>query len=110
MLFVSAVVAIVLFEYLLDLFLDALHAFFLAKTSNEVLTFFVSLVVLLAVCVVCYKVHQVCSIFTDKIASGYKSFTNENSSDNIFSEVYNGPTISLKDKALFILCIKGIRT
>ncbi|APR97935.1 hypothetical protein [Wolbachia endosymbiont of Folsomia candida] len=108
---VSAFAVMILFEYLLDLFLDTLHAFFLAKTSSEVLTFFASLAVLLSVCVACYQIHKICSFFTEKIASGYQSFKNENSDDNIFSEVYNDPTIGIKDKILFfsiylIYCIQ----
>ncbi|GFR07172.1 uncharacterized protein TNCT_13451 [Trichonephila clavata] len=40
-------------------------------------------------------------IFSTKIISSYQSFKNENADGNIFSEVYNDPTIRLKDKALF---------
>ncbi|WP_341817166.1 hypothetical protein [Wolbachia endosymbiont (group A) of Agelastica alni] len=107
----AAIGAIFLFEYLLDIFINALYAFLLAKTSSEVLAVFGTLAVLLATCVLCYGLHKLCSIFTEKITSSYQSFKNENSDDNIFSEVYNDPTIGLKDKILFfsiylIYCIQ----
>ncbi|WP_245970166.1 hypothetical protein [Wolbachia endosymbiont of Bemisia tabaci] len=104
----AAIGAILLFDYLLQI---ALYAFLLAKTSSEVLAVFGTLAVLLATCVLCYGLHKLCSIFTEKITSSYQSFKNENSDDNIFSEVYNDPTIGLKDKILFfsiysIYCIQ----
>ncbi|WP_246038730.1 hypothetical protein [Wolbachia endosymbiont of Leptopilina clavipes] len=107
----AAIGAIFLFDYLLEIFIDALYAFLLAKTSSEVLAVFGTLAVLLATCVLCYGLHKLCSIFTEKITSSYQSFKNENSDDNIFSEVYNDPTIGLKDKILFfsiysIYCIQ----
>ncbi len=107
----AAIGAIFLFEYLLDIFINALYAFLLAKTSSEVLAVFGTLAVLLATCVLCYGLHKLCSIFTEKITSSYQSFKNENSDDSIFSEVYNDPTIGLKDKILFfsiylIYCIQ----
>ncbi|WP_353280826.1 hypothetical protein [Wolbachia endosymbiont (group B) of Cyclophora punctaria] len=107
----AAIGAIFLFDYLLEIFIDALYAFLLAKTSSEVLAAFGTLAVLLATCVLCYGLHKLCSIFTEKITSSYQSFKNENSDDNIFSEVYNDPTIGLKDKILFfsiylIYCIQ----
>ncbi|MDR0773540.1 MAG: hypothetical protein LBE46_04485 [Wolbachia pipientis] len=111
LLFVSAIGAIILFDYLLEIFIDALYAFFLAKTSSEVLAVFGTLAVLLATYVLCYGLHKLCSVFTEKITSSYQSFKNENSDDSIFSEVYNDPTIGLKDKILFfsiylIYCIQ----
>lgn len=111
LLFVSAIGAIFLFEHLFGIFINALYAFLLAKTSSEVLAFFGTLAILLAVGVSCYGLHKLCSIFTEKITSSYQSFKNENSDDNIFSEVYNDPTIGLKDKILFfsiysIYCIQ----
>ncbi|MFP3025388.1 MAG: hypothetical protein ACEY3L_03735 [Wolbachia sp.] len=107
----AAIGAIFLFDYLLEIFIDALYAFLLAKTSSEVLAAFGTLAVLLATCVLCYGLHKLCSVFTEKITSSYQSFKNENSDDNIFSEVYNDPTIGLKDKILFfsiylIYCIQ----
>ncbi len=107
----AAIGAIFLFEYLLDIFINALYAFLLAKTSSEVLAVFGTLAVLFATCALCYGLHKLCSIFTEKITSSYQSFKNENSDDNIFSEVYNDPTIGLKDKILFfsiylIYCIQ----
>ncbi|WP_353269776.1 hypothetical protein [Wolbachia endosymbiont (group A) of Myopa testacea] len=111
LLFVSAIGAIILFDYLLEIFIDVLHAFLLAKTSSEVLAFFGTLAIFLAIGVSCYGLHKLCSIFTEKITSSYQSFKNENSGDGIFSEVYNDPTIGLKDKILFfsiylIYCIQ----
>ncbi len=97
----AAIGAIFLFERLLDIFINALYAFLLAKTSSEVLALFGTLAVLLATCVLCYRLNKLCSIFTEKITSSYQSFKNENSDDSIFSEVYNDPTIGLKDKILF---------
>ncbi|WP_264328824.1 hypothetical protein [Wolbachia endosymbiont (group A) of Andrena hattorfiana] len=111
LLFVSAIGAIILFDYLLEIFISMLHAFLLAKTSSEVLAFFGTLAIFLAIGVSCYGLHKLCSIFTEKITSSYQSFKNENSGDGIFSEVYNDPTIGLKDKILFfsiylIYCIQ----
>ncbi len=111
LLFVSAIGAIILFDYLLEIFIDALYAFLLAKTSSEVLAVFGTLAIFLAIGVSCYGLHKLCSIFTEKITSSYQSFKNENSGDGIFSEVYNDPTIGLKDKILFfsiylIYCIQ----
>ncbi|WP_375316431.1 hypothetical protein [Wolbachia endosymbiont (group A) of Colletes cunicularius] len=111
LLFVSAIGAIILFDYLLEIFIDALYAFLLAKTSSEVLAVFRTLAIFLAIGVSCYGLHKLCSIFTEKITSSYQSFKNENSGDGIFSEVYNDPTIGLKDKILFfsiylIYCIQ----
>ncbi|UXX40236.1 MULTISPECIES: hypothetical protein [unclassified Wolbachia] len=97
----AAIGAIFLFDYLLEIFIDALYAFLLAKTSSEVLAVFGTLAIFLAVGVSCYGLHKLCSIFTEKITSSYQSFKNENSDDNIFSEVYNDPTVGLKDKILF---------
>ncbi|WP_341818307.1 hypothetical protein [Wolbachia endosymbiont (group B) of Ennomos erosarius] len=88
-------------DSLLKIFINALYAFLLAKTSSEVLAAFGTLAISLAACVACYGIHKLCSIFTEKITSNYQSFKNENSDDNIFSEVYNDPTIGLKDKILF---------
>ncbi|MFP3031660.1 MAG: hypothetical protein ACEY3M_11170, partial [Wolbachia sp.] len=107
----AAIGAIFLSEYLLDIFINALYAFLLAKTSSEVLAAFGTLAISLAACVACYGIHKLCSIFTEKITSSYQSFKNENSDDSIFSEVYNDPTIGLKDKILFfsiylIYCIQ----
>ncbi|WP_250296075.1 hypothetical protein [Wolbachia endosymbiont of Oedothorax gibbosus] len=45
---------------------------------------------------------MLCSIFTEKIISSYRSFKDENGGDDIFSEVYNDPTIGVKDKILFL--------
>lgn len=113
LLLVSAIGAIILFDYLLEIFIGAFYAFLLAKTSSEVLAVFGALAVLLATCVLCYGLHKLCSIFAEKITSSYQSFKNENSDDNIFSEVYNDPTIGLKDKILFfsiylIYCINHL--
>ncbi|WP_353274701.1 hypothetical protein [Wolbachia endosymbiont (group A) of Ennomos erosarius] len=102
----AAIGAIFLSEYLLDIFINALYAFLLAKTSSEVLAAFGTLAISLAACVACYGIHKLCSIFTEKITSSYQSFKNENSDDSIFSEVYNDPTIGLKDKILFFsICL-----
>lgn len=111
LLLVSAIAAIILFEYLLDIFTDMLFQFLLAKTSSEILAFLGTLAIFLAVGVSCYGLHKLCSIFTERITRSYQSFKNENSNDNIFSEVYNDPTIGLKDKILFfsiysIYCIQ----
>ncbi|WP_353283183.1 hypothetical protein [Wolbachia endosymbiont (group A) of Pogonocherus hispidulus] len=115
LLFVSAIGAFIgalfLSEYLLDIFINALYAFLLAKTSSEVLAAFGTIAIFLAACVACYGIHKLCSIFTEKITGSYQSFKNENSDDSIFSEVYNDPTIGLKDKILFfsiylIYCIQ----
>ncbi|WP_353276048.1 hypothetical protein [Wolbachia endosymbiont (group A) of Pipizella viduata] len=111
LLFVSAIGALFLSEYLLEIFINALYAFLLAKTSSEALALFGTLAIFLAACVACYGIHKLCSIFTEKITSSYQSFKNENSGDSIFSEVYNDPTIGLKDKILFfsiylIYCIQ----
>ncbi|WP_375603771.1 hypothetical protein NOX90_04900 [Wolbachia endosymbiont of Anurida maritima] len=81
------------------------------KTCSEALAVFGTLAIFLAACVACYGLHKLCSIFTEKITSSYQSFKNENSDDDIFSEVYNDPTIGLKDKILFfsiylIYCIQ----
>ncbi|WP_264687953.1 hypothetical protein [Wolbachia endosymbiont (group A) of Sympetrum striolatum] len=88
-------------DSLLKIFINALYAFLLAKTSSEVLAAFGTLAISLAACVACYGIHKLCSIFTEKITSNYQSFKNKNSDDSIFSEVYNDPTIGLKDKILF---------
>lgn len=88
-------------DSLLKIFINALYAFLLAKTSSEVLAAFGTLAISLAACVACYGIHRLCSIFTEKITSNYQSFKNKNSDDSIFSEVYNDPTIGLKDKILF---------
>lgn len=111
LLFVSAVAVMVLFEYLLDLLIDKLAAFFLAKTSSEILAFFGTLAVLIAAAFLAYGVSTICTSFTEKIMNSYLSFKNENSNANIFSEVYNDPTIGLKDKILFffIHLIYGIQ-
>lgn len=85
----------------LDIFTDMLFQFLLAKTSSEILAFLGTLAIFLAVGVSCYGLHKLCSIFTERITSSYQSFKNENSDDNIFSGVYNDPTIGLKDKILF---------
>ncbi|MDR2831864.1 MAG: hypothetical protein LBV62_03035 [Rickettsiales bacterium] len=111
LLFVSAIGAIILLEYLSEVLLIALYAFLLVKTSSEALAFSGLLAVLLTIGIAGYCIHKLCSIFTEKITSSYQSFKNENSSDNIFSEVYNDPTIGLKDKILFfsiylIYCIQ----
>lgn len=108
---ISAIAALILSQYLLEIFLGVLFEFLLAKTSSEVLAFFGTLAIFLAVGVSCYGLHKLCSIFTERITSSYQSFKNENSGDNIFSEVYNDPTIGLKDKILFfsiysIYCIQ----
>ncbi|MDN5247907.1 MAG: hypothetical protein QWI36_02085 [Wolbachia endosymbiont of Tyrophagus putrescentiae] len=110
-LFIAAVVAATLFEILLDKSLNMLYALFLAKTSSEVLAFFGLIAALFAVGCICYFTHKVCATFTEKITNNYQSFRNENSDDNIFSEVCNDPTISPKDKILFfsiysIYCIQ----
>lgn len=111
LLFISAIAAVILSEYLLDILISVLYAFLLAKTSSEALASFGAFAILLATCVLCYGLHKLCSIFTEKITSSYQSFKNENSGDGIFSEVYNDPTIGLKDKILFfsiylIYCIQ----
>ncbi|MGL9757996.1 MAG: hypothetical protein ACR5LA_03940 [Wolbachia sp.] len=111
LLFISAIGALILSQYLLEILFDVLFEFLLAKTSSEVLAFFGTFAIFLAVGVSCYGLHKLCSIFTEKITSSYQSFKNENSDDNIFSEVYNDPTIGLKDKILFfsiysIYCIQ----
>lgn len=108
---ISAIAALILSQYLLEIFFGVLFEFLLAKTSSEVLAFFGTLAIFLAVGVSCYGLHKLCSIFTERITSSYQSFKNENSGDNIFSEVYNDPTIGLKDKILFfsiysIYCIQ----
>ncbi|WP_341822835.1 hypothetical protein [Wolbachia endosymbiont (group A) of Clivina fossor] len=87
--------------YLLGLFFDILYAFLLAKTSSEALALFGTFAIFLAAYAACYGINKLSSIFTEKITSSYQSFKNENSDDNIFSEVYNDPTIGLKDKILF---------
>lgn len=92
----AAIGAIILSRYLLEIFFDALYAFLLAKTSSEVLAVSGTLAVLLATCVLCYGLHKLCSIFTEKITSSYQSFKNESSGDGIFSEVYNDPTIKIR--------------
>lgn len=111
LLFVSVFAAMVLFEYLLGLLIDKLDAFFLAKTSSEVLAFLGTCAVLIAAVFLAYVVSSVCTSFTEKIMNSYQSFKNENSDANIFSEVYNDPTIGLKDKILFfsIYLIYGIQ-
>lgn len=101
LLFISAIAALILSQYLLEIFFGVLFEFLLAKTSSEVLAFFGTLAIFLAVGVSCYGLHKLCSIFTERITNSYQSFKNENSDDNIFSEVYNDPTIGLKDKVLF---------
>lgn len=94
-----AIGAIFLFFYLLESlsvyllkvlapFVDTLFA----KTSSEVL---------IALCIVCIVCCVMPLIFSTKIISSYQSFKDENADGNIFSEVYNDPTIRLKDKALF---------
>jgi len=108
---ISAIAALILSQYLLEIFFVVLFEFLLAKTSSEVLAFFGTLAIFLAVGVSCYGLHKLCSIFTERITNSYQSFKNENSDDNIFSEVYNDPTIGLKDKILFfsiysIYCIQ----
>lgn len=80
----AAIGAIILFDCLLEIFISVLHAFLLAKTSSEVLDVFGTLAVLLSTCVLCYGLHKLCSIFTEKITSSYQSFKNENSGDGIF--------------------------
>lgn len=111
LLFISAIVAVILSQCLLEILFGVLFEFLLAQTSSEVLAFFGTLAIFLAVGVSCYGLHKLCSIFTERITSSYQSFKNENSNDNIFSEVYNDPTIGLKDKILFfsiysIYCIQ----
>ncbi|WP_349967396.1 hypothetical protein [Wolbachia endosymbiont of Armadillidium arcangelii] len=93
-----AIGAMALFLYLLELLsfylLKVLAPFVdtLAKTSNEVL---------IALCIVCIVCCVIPLIFSTKIISSYQSFKRENADSNIFSEVYNDPTIRLKDKILF---------
>ncbi len=101
LLFISAIAAVILSQYLLEILFGVLFEFLLAKTSSEVLAFFGTLAIFLAVGVSCYGLHKLCSIFTERITSSYQSFKNENDDDNIFSEVYNDPTVGLKDKILF---------
>ncbi|MFP3022998.1 MAG: hypothetical protein ACEY3K_08850 [Wolbachia sp.] len=101
LLFISAIAAVILSQYLLEILFGVLFEFLLAKTSSEVLAFFGTLTIFLAVGVSCYGLHKLCSIFTERITSSYQSFKNENNDDNIFSEVYNDPTVGLKDKILF---------
>ncbi|MGL9717336.1 MAG: hypothetical protein ACR5K9_01295 [Wolbachia sp.] len=108
----TAIGAFFLLNYLFEVFISALYAFLLAKTSSEVSANLGILAIVLAACVACYGIHKLCSIFTEKITSSYQSFKNENSGDNIFSEVYNDPTVGLKDKILFfsiylIYCIQS---
>lgn len=71
----------------------------LAKTSSAVLTFFITVATLIAAVVIAHAINSLYSSFAEKITSNYQSFKNEN--DEIFSEIYKDPTISLKDKILF---------
>lgn len=86
------------FVYLIYL-RDIFYAFLLAKTSSEVLTFFITVATLIAAVIIAHAINSLYSSFAEKITSNYQSFKNEN--DEIFSEIYKDPTISLKDKILF---------
>ncbi|WCR53267.1 MAG: hypothetical protein PG981_000289 [Wolbachia endosymbiont of Ctenocephalides orientis wCori] len=111
LLFVFVFAAMVLFGFLFNLLIDKLDAFFLAKTSSKVLAFLGTCTVLIAAVFLAYGVSSVCASFTGKIMNSYQSFKNENSDTNTFSEVYNDPTIGLKDKVLFfsIYLIYGVQ-
>lgn len=95
----AALAAIFLSFYLLDVIVDMLYEYLLAKTSSEALAFFGLLAVLLAALPVGLGIHILCSALTDRITSNYESFKNNN--NNSFSEVYNDPTVRIKDKILF---------
>ncbi len=47
-----------------------------------------------------FGIYILCSIFTEKVTSSYRSFKNENGDYDAFSEVYHDPTISVRDKIL----------
>lgn len=100
-LIVGTLLFLVLVELLLDEFISILFEFLLAKTSSVVLASSGSFAAGLAIFVAFYAVHKICSVFTKKITSSYQSFKNEHNNDHIFSEVYNDPTVGLKDKVLF---------
>lgn len=84
-----------------------LRKFFLAQNASEGIAITLSLLVVIAALIAlpfsCYLINKVNSSFTEKIESSYESFKNINLSDNknMFLEIYNDPTISLKDKMLF---------
>ncbi|WCR53266.1 MAG: hypothetical protein PG981_000288 [Wolbachia endosymbiont of Ctenocephalides orientis wCori] len=109
--FVSFAVAIALLDYLLELLLNKLAAFFLAKTSSEMLAVLGTIAVSVTAFFLAYGISVLCTSFTEKVMNSYQSFKNENSYTNIFSEVYNDPTIGLKDKVLFfsIYLIYGVQ-
>lgn len=102
-----------LFERCVAIFSSTLYEFFLAQTASKTLAVLGVIAVLIAIPFACYLIHKVSAAFTAKITSSYQSFTNTNlsNSDSIFREIYNDPTISLKDKILFfaiytIYCIQ----
>lgn len=113
----AAVFLQIIFETYLGVAIDMLRKFFLAQNASEgvaiTLSVLVTIAALIALPFACYLIHKVNSAFTEKIESSYQSFKNTNLSDNknMFLEVYNDPTISLKDKMLFcaiyaIYCIQ----
>lgn len=103
----AAVFLQILFETYLGMAIDMLRKFFLAQNASEGVAITLSVLVVMAALIVlpfaCYLIHKVNSAFTEKIESSYESFKNTNLSDNqnMFLEIYNDPTISLKDKILF---------
>lgn len=96
--YAAALAVFVLCQALIEECMDMLYIFFLTKTSSEILAPLCLIAVLFAGAATCYFIHKACAIFTEKIMNNYQAFKDENSD---FSEIYNDPTISLKDKILF---------
>lgn len=93
-LLISGVALFVYLEIVSDVFYRKL-----SDQIGEVAAFFAFLATILAVALASYVVHKLCTAFTQKITNNYNSFKNEN---NItFSEIYNDPTVKLKDKIIF---------
>lgn len=97
LLFAAAIGAWILLGYLVSI----VHPFLFAGTPSQQIEELVFNILGLVLLAVFYGIYQLCSIFTEKIISSHQSFKDKNGGNNVFSEVYNDPTIGLKDKILF---------
>ncbi|WP_265039726.1 hypothetical protein [Wolbachia endosymbiont (group A) of Trypoxylon clavicerum] len=96
LLFVACIAAWVLFLYLANMFLQ----FFFPQVSSEPAIELILNILSLVMLAVFLGIYILCSIFTEKVTSSYRSFKNENGDYDAFSEVYHDPTISVRDKIL----------
>lgn len=88
--------------FALAVYLGDILDLFYAKLSDrigKVAASFVLLAVILTALAASYIVHKLCAAFTQKITNNYNSFKNEN--NVAVSEVYDDPTVKLKDKIIF---------